>query len=167
MLNMDKGSLLKNVIIQLTEMITLAEEGLNSVRKDVNESATPSQSHSDTTRFQMSNIENEVARSLQEKKAGLLALTSFFSKLNTGSDVIQVGSLVKVLEDITGKPRTEIFFVLPFGGGLEVNHLGQPVTVIGENSPLATGLIGHKSGHDAEVKTASGRTRKLIIIEVL
>jgi hypothetical protein len=61
----------------------------------------------------------------------------------TVDDPVDLGALVEI--EISGSQ--EWFFLAPAGGGTEVRHEGETVTVITPESPLGSKLIGSHVGH--------------------
>lgn len=73
-------------------------------------------------------------------------------------DAIGPGALVLVSVD--DQPR--VFFVVPQGGGTELEVGGVRVTVVAPSSPVGEALIGRQAGEDFELR-ARGQVREWVI----
>lgn len=154
---LDKRTLLAKIIADLTAQKEELERSLEKIRRTVNEAPAPSESHSDTTRFQMSTVEQEVERSLADKQRTLQTLARFVSRAMTAErDRITIGSIVNLLEE-GGKPVT--YCILPAGGGIIVETAERAINVVTERAPLAQALLGHMIGELVCVKLPSGNRR--------
>jgi transcription elongation GreA/GreB family factor len=76
-------------------------------------------------------------------------------------DAIAPGALVLV--DVDGEVRT--FFVVPWGGGTELDVGGRAVTVVTPASPVGRALLGKEVGDSFEL-AIRGATREWTIEEV-
>ena len=160
---MDKKGILETLISEIETEQKQLEQNLESIQRTVNEAPAPSESHSDTTRYQMSKVESEVAKALAEKQTCVRALASLRISANAQtSETIGIGSLLEV-EDKDG--NRDIYFILPEGGGMTVTDGHKEITVLTAKAPLAQCLLGNRKGETVQFKIATV-IRELRVIDV-
>lgn len=121
------------------------------------------QSHSDTTKSQMSRLAEEIQRSINEKGLAIRTLDALiYSGLPSDVDAIRVGSVVEVCDE---RNEREIFFILPAGGGIEVADDDRTILVVTSRAPLAVALFGKRQGETAKLQIGS-RHRELTIVNI-
>jgi len=76
-------------------------------------------------------------------------------------DAIGPGALVRVSVD----EAERVFFVVPQGGGTELEVGGVRVTVVTPSSPVGAALIGRRAGEDFELPVRGVR-REWVIEEI-
>jgi len=124
---MTKQELLQRVIETVMQERKKAEESLATTRQAAIDAPGAMQSHSDTTKSQMSRLAEEIERSIEEKNFALRTLQGMaHSGLPSDTEVIKIGSVVEVL---TERGEREIYFILPVGGGIEIVDNDRTITV--------------------------------------
>ena len=84
-----------------------------------------------------------------------IARLRFFGLAGFGADdAIAAGALVE-LED-EDADETRLYFVLPFGAGIEVDEGGRKLTVVTTASPLGRSLLGRSVGDEVELPGKGG-----------
>lgn len=139
---MDKKSIVLLVIKKLEEAKEADEKSLAAARQAVVNAPGAMESHSDTTRSQMSQVAESVERAIADKAHTIYILSQFVrTKREDEStpDRIQPGTLVDVEDE---KGGVESYLILPVAGGVEVVIDHKKVTVITTKSPLGALLIG-------------------------
>lgn len=156
----DKRNLLNALLARLEADKLKFEKTLEGIQRAVNEAPAPSQSHSDTTRYQMSSLENEAAQSLADKERSIRILAVFAaSHGNRVSHEVQLGSVVEI-ED---SGRRETYFLLPEGSGIEVADGVTKALVITPKSPIASALLYRKKGDTTVLKIPAGNREVKIV----
>ena len=148
---MTKHELLQCVVETLKREIENAKQSLESTSKAATEAPGAMESHSDTTKSQMSRLADEMQRLISEKSLALHTLQSVAHSglLSGAGEETQVGSVVEVLTERNGR---EFYFILPAGGGIEINDNDKIVCVVTPRAPLAVALIGKQQGQTVKVR---------------
>lgn len=119
------------------------KQAIEAQHKVIDGTSSPTQSHSDTSRFQESEVVQEMTRSFEELHQVWSKLDLFRSHVKHGqSQFVEVGTVVSV----NFGESDDLYIILPSGGGTEVIVDGKTVTVIAKNSPLALTLMGKAKG---------------------
>jgi hypothetical protein len=157
---MDKQRLLQSVYDALTRDLKNTEQSIGKTMQAAIEAPSAMESHSDTTKFQMSTVANVMQGSYATKQQGLLALETLMAN---PPYISRIGSyaLVEVRDD---QGCDERYFLLPAGGGGMYEIDGEEVIVLSDRAPLASALIGHVKGDIVTVKIQ--KARRLTIISV-
>lgn len=101
-----------------------------------------------------------VARGQARRVAELQAARQDFAALNTSlSDSVRAGALVELEQ----QGASELYFMGPAEGGLEVIVEDREVMVITPASPLGARLMGARAGDD--VSLPSGRKARLVQVQ--
>jgi len=153
---MDKKQVLKKCLGFLGDKIRDMEKSLASIQKGVIDSPGPSQSHSDTTRFQQSNVALGVDRRIEELKEKVFLLQGVDL---TPKDTIFVGALFTLRYE--GARENMVYFLVQKGEGDTIEIDSEEVMFISANAPIAEAVIGKKKGDKI-----SFRNRVLEIVEV-
>lgn len=119
--------------------------------KDAADGATHEENRSEGDKDMRATEQSYIARG-QAMRAEELAeqvhrLESLEPRAFVEDDAIAPGALVRVL--VEGAPR--VFFVVPWGGGTEVEVGATTVLVITPASPVGRALVGRKVGEDFEL----------------
>lgn len=154
---MDKTIILSAVIDELKTEKQEIEAGLKTTKQTAIDAPSPMQSHSDTTKFQMNILADNLKRSLEEKENSINALILFSQNQPNSSSIIQMGSVIELRE----AGSVKFYFILPAGGGIKIEKNNKIITVITPQTPLAAALQG-KSKSD-KIKF---RTKELEIINI-
>ncbi len=127
-------------------------ESFESTHQGILNAPKPTESRSDQTRFQLTQVANQIDRLFARKDEEVQALKSlqdnltdkdFASKL---SEKVLVGSLVEV-QDESGSE--EWYLILPGGGGIEISDDGRDVTLVTYTAPVAAALMNRTIGDEA------------------
>lgn len=113
----------------------------------------PMQSKHDTTKIEQSWLANAIGNMGEEINEILLNWDQTFMK--KGADQIEIGSLIFLL-DLEYRDK-EIFYLVPFAGGINININGKEITSLNTKSPLGNSLLGKKSGQIIEYQTKANK----------
>ena len=160
---MDRITVFEAVLNAVKSQLERLEQAVETQHKVIDTTPGPTQSHSDTSRFQESEVVQEMTKSLEELRQVWSELNFFRADIKpTSSQIASVGSVVII--DSSGS--SDIYMILPCGGGTEITvEDGKTVSVITQNSPLALAIIGKTKGAEFELRTKT--VRKLKLLEVL
>ena len=159
---MNKQNLLQLVIETLTEEEKNAKQSLESTRQAAIDAPGAMQSHSDTTKWQMSQRAGAIEGSLFETQQALGAL----KRLIGHSSAIIKGSVYAIVEvKNLGNNSVEKYFLLPAGGGNVYETEGEKITILNMSAPMARAFFGAVAGDEIEVKI-QGITRRFDVVSV-
>ncbi|MDO8557538.1 MAG: hypothetical protein Q7R98_03725 [Candidatus Jorgensenbacteria bacterium] len=145
----------KEEIVSVLEKLFLEKEkNLTKTLEETRDSACGAPgsniSHSDTSKFQLSELALSLEKQTREANE---ALVSIRNTPVCQSSAVQVGSLVE-LEEKSSSKRT-LYFVIPKGGGETVQVGDSSVTTITAAAPLARACVGKKENEEVSI---NGRT---------
>lgn len=153
---MNKQDIVKTYLEHLDKKIEKSEKALNSLYEGVYSAPGPSQSHSDTTRFQQSNIASDTdVRLISLKKVRAIMATTLLRK----SQSVEIGALI-VIEDSVYKER-EYYFVVPEQGGDSLDFDGIEIFFVSLQAPIIESISNAKQNDQFEF-----RGRRLILQEI-
>jgi len=159
---MDKKALIEQVVEKLQKEVTELEESMMSMKQAAIEAPGAMQSHSDTTKFQMNALKDDVEKQLSTKNKELEILEKFGIMSASSSKEIQSGSLVKIWD---GEKEINYLF-LEGGSGIHIeDESGNKFIVVGESSPMGKVLAGKKVG-DEIVTQFGSKERSINIVDV-
>jgi len=143
MKNLSKKEIIQKVIELLSENVKILEGSLTGINDSINDAPGAMQSHSDTTRSQLTSVMNTAHKSFNEKIKELEYLKEFSKKDLTEIRFkeARIGVIV-VLEKENG--AVENYFLLPGGSGIKLDYKGEKLVCITPSSPLGKALIGKK-----------------------
>lgn len=146
---MIKQKLLQCLIETFTQKRENAKQNLETARQAAIDAPGAMQSHSDTTKWQMSRRAEALQRSIVETQQ---ALDTFESLMRYPPTITKcsVYTIVEV-ENLDDGSRTK-YFLLPAGGGNTYEVEGEEIIVLSVSAPLARAFIGSVAGDDVEVK---------------
>ena len=143
---MDKKDILKKVIEELEKEVRGLKKSVGTIHKTGVEAPGAMESHSDTTKSQMQNLEAKTNEDLLSKERELETLRRFVP--NNSSEKIEIGSLFETEE----KGKKSTLFFLEGGAGIRVLEC----TVITPRSPLGRAFMGKKKGDKIIVELPAG-----------
>lgn len=160
---MTKHELLQHVIETIMLDIEKAEKSFVTTKQAAIDAPGAMQSHSDTTKSQMSRLAETIQRSIEEKNLALRILQNMAqSVLPLYTGVIKIGSVVEAL---TEHGERETYFILPVGGGIEIVDNDQTIVVITTRAPIAVALIGKRQNQIVRLRVGS-QQRELTIVDI-
>ncbi len=165
---MNKQDLVRKVISVLVAEIDNAEKTLGTIRQASIDAPGAMQSHSDTTKFQMGGLADELASSILGRKRAVEALEKLLrGGMMENPAVVLGGTIIEVEEESGAKAKT-FYFVLPEAGGLEVERDGRMIMVITYYAPLAAAFLGKAVGVvvDFPAPGSPKNSRKLRIVSI-
>ncbi len=153
---MDNQKIREACIKEKEEKLRKLEESFEATKQYAADAPGSSQSHSDTSKFQHSNLALGTEMRIQEAKEELRMLQAL---PGSSKEKVFVGACF-VLRDLNSG-QADNYFLIPKGGGdfLEVD--GEEIMVISEESPIAEAVMGKRKG-----EVISFREKKLMIQEI-
>lgn len=147
---MKKEEALEACIKHQKKNIEDLEKSLERVRQCAREAPGHNVSHSDTSKFQYSNLGLGIEKRYIEAKKALNLLEISFNDFSKRFTVIRVGSLFG-LRDI-GSGEINYYLLIPVGGGYKFEVDGKIVISISNKAPLARLTIGKEEGDEIEFR---------------
>ncbi len=158
-----KKDLLERVINEITKEKEEIERSIASINKDINDAPSPGQSHSDTTRFQLTEVVNSLSESVTQKERAISNLIAYSGKIPENMNKILLGAFVEVTDS---ENTSEFYAILPDGAGMNIDIGGKNYIVITLNSPLTRSLLKKVTGETVLVQVGQNqRTLKVISIK--
>ena len=155
----------KSVRDALRGSIAKALEAMSEAARQTREGATHEESRAEGDKDMRSTEQSYLARgqAMRAEALGeeLTRLEATPLRAYGDDDAIGPGALVRVSVD----EAERVFFVVPQGGGTELEVDGVRVTVVTPSSPVGAALIGRRAGDDFEL-TLRGARREWMIEEV-
>lgn len=153
---MEKAEVLRICIKTQEEKIKNLRQSLENTRQSAADAPGSNVSHSDTTKFQLSNLALGIQKRLTETN---LALNQLRQIKPTASDSIFVGTLF-TLKNI-GDKKVSRYLLIPKDGGISFNVKGREIASMSIEAPLAQAVMGKQKGDKINF-----RGKVLEIIEV-
>lgn len=159
---MNKQRLLQCVIETLIQKGKNAEQSLETTRQAVIEAPGAMQSHSDTTKWQMSRRAEALQQSVFETQQALSTLKSLMDHPPT----VTKGSIFAIIEieNLDDGSRVK-YFLLPAGGGDAYEVDGEKIIILTIGAPMARVLIGVVAGDEVEIKIQE-MTKRFVVVSV-
>lgn len=156
-----KPQLIEIAISLLDKNVKKLGESLNETNNAINDAPGAMQSHSDTTRSQLTSVVNVANKSFTEKSNELSFLKEFSRKDLSGGNFqkIQMGSLVVIQKE---GEECENYFVLPGGSGIKLDYKGEKIICITPTSPLGKSMLGKKKHETFTLPVGKIREAKII-----
>lgn len=161
-LSVSKKTLVEKLIAKLKEEhASLAEAALRTYEAATHEESEAEDQY-DTRGLEASYLAGAQAKRVAEIERTLHTLRSMKFRDFGADDVIGETALVELEHD----GKTNYCLLLPYGGGLSVEHDGHLVQVITPKSPLGEALVGRAAG-DAALIDVNNQTKEYEIISVV
>lgn len=142
-----KKDIIKELISIFEKKKKQGEEALENTRKRAREAPGSNVSHSDTSKFQHSNLQLGQQQCLADLIEGLNKLKIMFNALTEDiPDIIGVGTLVKL--ENTETLEVNYYLIIPKEGGDIIEHDGKKITAISIDSPLGKLLLKKEVGEE-------------------
>lgn len=140
---MTKQELLHCIIEELSQEIANAEQNFKMTMQAAADAPGAMQSHSDTTKSQMSRLAEGIQRSINEKNQSLRTLRGMADENSfSGSyEEVKIGSIVEVLSEHDERVS---YFILPVGGGIKITDNKRVILTATPQAPLIAALLGKK-----------------------
>ena len=154
---MDKHKLILAVIEALGKEAGELDASFKAAKQASVEAPGAMESHSDTTKFQMSQLAGNISDMLQQKELAIKTLTEFAEsrKYEIGeTGTVRFGSLVRAKID---GGEIKQYFVLPAGGGTRIQFGEKNVLVVSPPAPIAVALLNRKVGEKTELQLPAGK----------
>ena len=142
---MDREKLFHKILEILEKEIQILSEGSKTALKESKEAPGAMQSHSDTTKFEMKRMEENINKRIGEKKKLIEDIKGILNHEENFSEIKQ-GSVIEIEKE--GEKKFYIY--LKSGGGIKINEGGNEFIVVSDESPLGKILFGKKRGDEFE-----------------
>lgn len=139
---MNKTAIVQAIIDALREDFEARQRSSRQTRSAGNDAETKAEGKYDTRSTEENYLADGLARQAQEAVLAAAAYEKVAVRDFGPGEPIDVGALVRM----AFADADEWFFLGPAGGGIEVRHAGQTVTVITPESPLGARLMGQTAG---------------------
>ncbi|KKR91280.1 MAG: Transcription elongation factor, GreA/GreB family protein [Candidatus Woesebacteria bacterium GW2011_GWA1_41_13b] len=139
----NKSEIVRLLLLQLDEQISQYQTTLAETRKQVIDAPSASQSHSDTSKIQLSGLALGQEGRLREIEMATISLRN----LNLSPRDRVVAGAVFVILGRDGERKS--YFMFPGAQAVSVEVEGEIVTSISAKSPLGTAVLGKKKGDKA------------------
>lgn len=146
---LDKKRVISAFVILYKDKIADIRKSLESTRKCAIDAPGSNVSHSDTSKFQYSNLALGIEKRMKEADEILKLLEFMLENGTTGNDVVSVGSLVS-LRDIDTGELARYLLIGREGGGDFVIVDDAKVVIIYAKAPLARMIKGKEKGEEIE-----------------
>lgn len=145
---MDKLKLIHHIREQLIKDLTVLKEAARVTAEAATHEESKPENEYDTRGLEASYLARAQSKRIVETEELLVVFKHLEPKGFNETDLISATALVEV--EFNGK--NSFFFILPKGGGLNLDFEGQRIQVITPNSPLGEALLGLKVGQVAIVE---------------
>ena len=164
MKKLSKKDLLEKVMLLLSENIKKAEKSLIEMNSNINDAPGAMQSHSDTSRFQLTTIVEGMEKAFLEKSKELEILKQFTQGDISGIEFndVKIGSLISIKKH---NNLIENYFIIPAGSGIGVVYDDKKIICVTPFSPLGKILLGKKK-RESFIYTIAGRSQNLEILDI-
>lgn len=139
-----------------------ALEAIAASAADAREGAVHEESRAEGDKDMRSTEQSYLARGQAMRAEELAEEIARFASMEPraygGDDAIGPGALVAVTVD----DEERVFYLVPCGGGTELDVGGVRVTVVTPSSPVGNALVGRRAGDDFEL-SARGKVREWIV----
>lgn len=135
---MNKTEILATILEQLREEFEARRRSSKQTRVEGNDPETKAVSKYDTLAIEENYLADGLAKQAFAASEAIAEIEKMVLREFASDEPIDLGALIEV-EFFDGK---EWFFLAPAGGGTEVAHARETVTVITPESPLGSKLIG-------------------------
>lgn len=147
---MNKRELVEKIIKELEKQKQDVKKRYEATRQEVIDAPGAMQSHSDTSKYQLSILADKIKKSALEKEQTIQALKQLLtSGLEEKPSVAKVGALVEVENQNQEKI---CYFIFPGGSGLETIFKGKKIIMVSQRAPIASVLLGRKVGDRVDFK---------------
>lgn len=159
--NLDKEKIIFAILKELDKERLAAIKNYESYQRSSNESPSPMQSRSDTSRFQFGILgQNELARAEKISRVITIIKDALVKKFESA----EIGSLL-VLQDQSNR-EILCFCLVPEGAGGQLFTIdGFKIQSIAINSPIGKAIVSKKVDDWAEILSPSTRRFKILSIK--
>jgi transcription elongation GreA/GreB family factor len=158
---MNKRSIIKKIIAQLTDELEIYFRAANASRAEATHEQNKAESKYDTRGLEASYLARGQSRQAAEIEAAIAEFEKLAVRKFCDGEAIDPGALVELK---TGDGHF-LYFIGPRAGGTEVVHGKREILVITPQSPLGEQLIGKKQGERPQLNLG-GKTQSARIVSV-
>jgi transcription elongation GreA/GreB family factor len=159
---LDKASVRAALVVAMRHALAMTTRAAEDARAGATHEENKSEGDKDMRATESSYLARGQAIRVEELAEQLQRLEVMQLETLRPTDPIGSGALVRLTVD--EEPR--VFFVVPFGGGTELEVDGEKVTVVTPASPVGQALVGRRAGEDFELM-ARGAMREWVVESVI
>ena len=151
-MTIDKRRLLHAIERRLQQDLQVARAAADASRQGATHEGSRAEDPKDMRSTEVSYLARGQAARVQELEGTLTRLKHLELRDFDDDDAIAVSALV--LAEVDGQERT--YFIVPVGGGLEVQVDNTTVTLVSVTTPVGRALVGAEVGDELELKVGGG-----------
>lgn len=137
---MNKSKIVELFIVQLENQASQCSKALEEAKKDVIDAPSANQSHSDTTKYQLSQV-------VLRHDGRLKEMNEFVENLKNFDFSPKERVLPGCIFTVVGKEgESDNYFMSPWALSTEVEFEGKTITAITAKSPLGAAALGKETG---------------------
>jgi len=156
----NKIYLVEHLIAAMRAEISELRRSFEQARETTVTAPCRMQSRFDTKGVEAAWVADGLARALKEKDRQIAELERF--RPDNGNGKVAIGSVVELLHAEGG--GREIYFIVPAGGGREIESCRLVIKTVTSTAPLGNAMIGKKDGEEVVIPIERPRT---VIVKVL
>jgi transcription elongation GreA/GreB family factor len=158
---MNKRLVLKKIIRALEEHLEVLARAAHASHLEATHESSKAESKYDTRGLEASYLAGGQARQARDILEAIKEYQALPVRELGPEDAIDIGALVKLQANTT----SNLFFLGPKSGGLEIEHEGEEITVVTPQSPVGQNVMGKKAGEKWEAKVG-GSVMKYRVVKV-
>jgi hypothetical protein len=147
---MNKQQIVVSIVDRLREEFECRSRVSKITREGGNDAESKAEGKYDTLAIEENYLADGLARQALAAAEAMAEIEQMPLRTFKGDDPIDLGTLV----ELEFPAAREWFFLAPSGGGTEIQHEEETVTVITPESPLGSQLIGSRVGDRTTVPAA-------------
>ena len=157
----DKTQLVERIIASLKEELAIIKEGARDAYEEATHEESQPENRFDTHSLEASYRAAGQARVAVELETALMRCQTMELKVFGEGEPIGLSALVEV----ESEDGTDLYFLIPTAGGVEIQDDHRKILVITPQSPIGKILIGHSAGDTVSLQTST-LPRELKIVSV-
>ena len=134
--------IIEEVILTLRGHVDEAKRLFDSAREQAIKAPSRMESRYDSTREELSWKAEQLGAGLNTMRSLLHELQSMALQRTHASGIVTVGSAVSVRPLGCEGSICDTYFIVPFGGGFDVQYEGKTVFVVSQDAPVAQVILG-------------------------
>lgn len=147
---MNKRNVLEAVLQRLGDQLDVLRASAEASRKGAVHEESRAEDPKDMRSTETSYLARGQAARVEDMEEVLTRVRHMPLREFDSSDAIALSALVDV--EVDGEPR--LYFLVPAGGGLELDFEGQHITLVSVTTPVGRALLGSREGDDFELRIA-------------
>lgn len=157
----------KELLAQLLDRVRANLAGLTRTQADASDAATHSENRAEHAKDTRATEQSYLARGLAERVEKLRDTEARLAQLPlqqfSEDDSIALTAVVRLQEEESG--LTQLWWLVPVGGGLEIADDAQTIRTLTPSSPMGRAIMGLAAGDEGVFQTPRGE-RRFVVLEV-